>query len=232
MRAIIICAGEAARWGNYLNTAKHLVLIDGEPILYRLVRLLRDRGVTDIYIVSKDDPRYKVDGASQFVARLNYEENADADKFLSSKELWSKEGRTVVFYGDTYFTDEAIETIVSHEGKDWVLFCRPKASDITGSPWPECFAQSFYPHQIQQHEAALHRIACLYKQGRLKRCGGWEHYRVMAGINPKKRKEFGKRLIVIDDFTDDFDYPKDYDEFILRHNRANLPRGIDHATTR
>jgi hypothetical protein len=98
------------------------------------------------------------------------------------------------------------------------LFCRPKASIITGSPWPECFAQSFYPHQIAAHEEALHRIARLYKSGRLKRCGGWEHYRVMAGINPRKRKEFGGRMVVIDDFTDDFDYPKDYDTFILRYN--------------
>jgi choline kinase len=111
MRAVIIAAGEATRWGNYLNTPKHLIEIDGEPILHRTVRLLRLNGVTDIFVVSKDDPRYLIEGANQYIAKLNYENNADADKFLSSKNLWNTQGRTLVLYGDVYFTYAAMQTI-------------------------------------------------------------------------------------------------------------------------
>ena len=218
MRAIIICAGEAKRWANHLGVPKHLVPVDGEPILNRTVKLLEQNGVADIHIVSKDDPRYDVDGAEQYIPELNYAEHADADKFLSSKALWNREGRTVVFYGDVYFTQAAITVICHYAKTEWTLFCRPNKSSYTGSPWGECFAQSFYPHDIPKHETALHRIARLYKRGVINRCGGWEHYRAMIGLpdNKIRSKIFKRNFVEIDDFTDDFDYPEDYERFLAR----------------
>ena len=43
MRIVILCAGDATRWGGYLGLPKHLVPIHGEPLLHRTVRLLRTR---------------------------------------------------------------------------------------------------------------------------------------------------------------------------------------------
>lgn len=37
--AIVIAAGHATRWGDYRGTPKHLIEVDGEPILHRTVRL-------------------------------------------------------------------------------------------------------------------------------------------------------------------------------------------------
>lgn len=228
MRAIIICAGEAKRWGDYLGVPKHLIQINNEPLLHRTVRLLRENGTDEIYIVSKPDPRYWVPGTVQYKPELNYQSNADADKFLSSKSLWSDTGRTVVFYGDVFFTDEAMTTICSYEGREWTLFCRPKGSDYTGTPWGECFAQSFYPEHLRAHEAALHRIARLYKRRLINRCGGWEHYRAMIGLpdNKIRSKIMKENHVVINDFTDDFDYPEDYQRFIerykVRYTHANF----------
>lgn len=224
-RAIIICAGEATRWGNHLNTPKHLIEIEGERLLDRTVRLLNERGVEDVHVVVKaEDARYKVPGSKLYIAKLDYEKNADADKFLSSKKLWNKKGRTIVFYGDCYFTDEAMDTIIGHEPKDWVLFCRPGASRITGTKWGECFAQSFYPDQIAEHEAALYRIADLKKQGVIRRCGGWEHYRAMLGRGDQalNRHTMSDRYVEINDWTDDFDYPDDYETWIKRRSRVLL----------
>src|SRR6186713_615623 len=93
-RAIIICAGEASRWRNHRGVPKHLVVIEGERILDRMVRLLKARGVDDIHVVVKAAvPAYDVPGATQFPASLD-SKNGDADKFLSSKALWNKSGRT------------------------------------------------------------------------------------------------------------------------------------------
>lgn len=221
IKAIMICAGDATRWGGYMNTPKHLIEIEGERLLDRTVRLLKERGIREIYtVVKRITDEYYVKGAAQWVADLNPEENADADKFLSSKELWNKEGRTLVIYGDCYFTDEAMDTIVSHEGRAWHLFCRSQASEITGTPWGECFAQSFYPEDLERHEAALRRIAKLSKEGVIKRCGGWEHYRAMIGRSDAQLRKhvMGDCYTEINDWSDDFDYPKDYDEWKRRRS--------------
>ena len=222
-KAIIICAGEASRWGNYLNTPKHLITIEGERLLDRTVRLLRERGIEEIYTVVRSMTReYRVPGAAQYVAALDPEAHGDADKFLSSRDLWNKHGRTLVFYGDCYFTEEAMDTIIGFASREWTLFCRPQASEITGTPWGECFAHSFYPEDLERHENRLHYIIRLFKQGAINRLGGWEHYRAMTG---RSGEDVGKHVmtthyVTIDDWTDDFDYPKDLESWL--ENRKSL----------
>lgn len=222
MKAIIIAAGEASRWENHTGTPKHLVQIDNEPILYRTVRLLNEKNITDIHIVGPDDDRYKVPGSKLFLPKKN-KENVDADKFLNSEALWNNKGRTVVFYGDVYFTKKAIKRIVNYKGDNWVLFCRFGKSNFTGTPFGECFAQSFYPKDIKRHKMNLLRIAEEYKKGTIKRCGGWEHYRAMcnAPLSIEAHKDYGNS-IEIDDWTDDFDYPEDYDRFITLWNERSF----------
>jgi hypothetical protein len=218
--AIIICAGEGTRWGDYLGVPKHLIEVDGERILNRLVRLINKYAVEDtkIYVVARDhDKRYEVPGSTYYEADLN-PHNFDADKFLSSRALWNGQGRTVVFYGDCYFTDEAVKTIMEHEGADWLLFARFDKSDITGCPWGECFAQSFYPKDIDRHAVALYELVALLQKRVLDRCGGWEHYRMMNGIDPKIHEKKGG-FFEINDFTDDFDYPADFDRWLENYKK-------------
>lgn len=218
-KAIILCAGEGSRWNNYLNSPKHLINIEGERLLDRTVRLLVERGIKDIYIVVKEeDLRYSSKDAKNYVANIDYQENADADKFLSSKGLWNKNGRTLVVYGDCYFTEEAMDLIVNNPSQEWTLFCRPSRSKVTGSKWPECFVQSFYPADLESHELALHRIASLYKNKLISRCGGWEHYRAMIGLpdNLVQSSIMKDKFVEINDWTEDFDYPDDYEAWIKR----------------
>lgn len=227
-RAIIICAGDATRWGNYLGTPKHLIEIEGERLLDRTVRLLRERDIEEVYIVVKEITKaYHVEGAAQYVADLN-PDNVDADKFLSSRSLWNPDGRTIVLYGDCYFTDEAMDMITGYKPERWVLFCRPEASEITGTPYGECFAQSFYTKHHRKHEAKLHYIARLFKAGTISRCGGWEHYRAMTGRKGAdvEKHEMSTHYVEVNDWTDDFDYPDDYENWLRRrallHGEASI----------
>lgn len=225
-KAIILCAGEASRWGNHLNTPKHLIELEGEKLLHRTIRLLKDRGIDEIYTVVKDiTGTYYHPDSVQWVAKIDYENNADADKFLSSKDLWNDKGRTIVLYGDVYFTNEAIDTILSFSDKEWTLFAREGASSITGTPWGECFALSFYPKDHKRMEEMLHYIATLWKTGVIKRCGGWELYRAMTGRRDKKVRHphtITTNFVEINDFTEDFDRPEDLDMWLK--NRAKTKR--------
>ena len=43
--AILLCGGEATRWNNYLNSPKHLINIEGERLLDRTTRLIKEAGI-------------------------------------------------------------------------------------------------------------------------------------------------------------------------------------------
>lgn len=224
VKYIIICAGEATRWNNFMGTAKHFAVLNNEPILNRTIRLLDENNVApeDIYVVSKD---YSIDKVNNYHPKLN-KNNHDADKFLSSKDLWNKDGRTVILYGDVYFSEYAIKTIVNEPCEYWRIFCRPTPSEITGTPYGECFAVSFYPHDHKLAKANLKKLIYLYKGSLLNRIGGWEWARIMAGVPIKHLDEHQDMLpvyITIDDETDDLDFPEDYlrlEKTVLRLNKG------------
>jgi len=227
MRAIIIAAGEASRWKNHLGIPKHFAPVEDEPIIVRTVRLLKERNIKEIFIVGPDDDRYKIDGSTLYTP-VKEPENQDADKFLNSRNLWNNNGRTVVFYGDVFFTEDAMDSIVYSEELKWTLFCRFNASTLTGTKWGECFAQSFYPEDISIHKEKLYYIAELKRKNIIDRCGGWEHYRAMNGAVDKSVNEHRvyQKYFIIDDWTDDFDYPEDYDRFIKRWNKLKKQKRL------
>ena len=222
IRAILIAGGEGTRWKNYKNLEKHFAEVDGEPIIQRTVRLLKENGVDDIWIVAKTK-KYELGGTKLYIPKFT-PEYGDADKFLSSKELWNEDGRTIVFYGDVFFTERAMEKIINHRHRDWLLFARPFASDITGCDCGECFAQSFYHDHIDEHRKALYKLVEYYKTGRLDRIGGWEHYRIMIGLPEEiiHRQLIGDRFVEINDWTEDFDTPGQYKKFIERYEERNI----------
>lgn len=209
-RAIIIAAGEATRWNNYLGVAKHFIEIDGEKLIHRTVRLLKENGVDDIHIVANTND-YSINGANLYKPK-HTKRNDGVDKFLNSQDLWLDNGRTIVLYGDVYFTDEAMKTICEYNHRDWTLFARPYGSNVTGTPWGECFAQTFYEDHIPEHLRNLEKAVNLYQQKKIMKPSGWQHYRFMIGVPDHlvDRHWYGDRMIRIDDETDDFDTKEDY----------------------
>ncbi len=169
-----------------------------------------------------DDERYKIEGAKLFTPN-KIKKHGDMDKFLNSRELWSKGGRTLIFYGDVYFTNEAMDTIIDYPLSHYILHCRPFNSKLTGTPYGECFAISFYDHLNKEVEKQMLRAVRLFDEGIMNKLGGWEAYRMMLGdLLPEHMAGdhwlTGHNLNAINDWTDDFDIPRDYDRFI--ENRA------------
>lgn len=217
MVCIVIAAGEGTRWNNYLGKRKHFIEIDGETIITRTVRLAGQFS-SKVYVVGSSDD-FRINGSTLFRPELNPLDN-DADKFLNSASLWNQEGRTVVLYGDVYFSDDAMQRIMEFQPREWTLFARFGPSKLTGKRYGECFAQSFYPEHIVEHLAQLRNIVSARLKGKIKRCGGWEHYRSMERLPLEKHQRKG-RFVEIDDWTEDFDQPSDYDCWIaLRNGRV------------
>jgi hypothetical protein len=158
-KVLIIAAGDGSRWGNYLGVPKHLVNIEGEILLNRTCRQFL-RYSSDVVVVGPDD-RYSVQGTKLFIPDMS--ERRELDKFASSMSEWNEQGKTILVYGDVYFTDEAVEAIVSHVG-DWRYFCRSKASSITGKNCKEIFAISFDSADLKLFKKAITRANQIDKE--------------------------------------------------------------------
>lgn len=194
MKYIIMAAGEGKRWNNYLGIPKHLIKINGETLLGRTTRLLKENGIYD-YIITTDDERYKEYGKTM---KQSYND-CEIDRFEKVEES------VCYLYGDVYYTEEAIKTITETKTKDILFF---------GS-MVEIFAikvkdrSTFYQHK--------ERIKKLYQKGKIERCIGWEIYRSLNNI-PLTEHQLKKRYVIIEDDTDDIDYPSEYEEFIKKRS--------------
>jgi molybdopterin-guanine dinucleotide biosynthesis protein A len=204
-----MAGGKEQRWGRYLGVHKHLLKINGERLLDRTVRLLLERGARDITVVAKY-PEYDVPGADR-VYPLDLE-NGGA---VASRDFWSDRARTTVLFGDVYFTDEAMDRICAMMPSEFTAIGRSKASQITGCPYAEFFGFSLLPENHARVDASITRIKDALATGEIKSCGGWAIYRHLQGL-PLRKHRCRQNFLNINDFTEDFDVPEDYDRWIER----------------
>lgn len=205
-RVLILAAGEGSRWENYRGVQKHKLVIEGEVLIERTVRQFLKYS-SDVVVVGSDKS-YEVDGARCYIPPY-HPKWKDMAKFWSSRDIWSEE-RTVLVFGDVYFTDEAVETIMKDEG-EFTFFIRSKASNLTGKPWREIFGIAF---KGSSNEMLKARILEIIESSIAFRTGGWHLHKRLV-------HEFKNTFSVeIDDWTEDFDFPVDIDRW--EENRGKL----------
>jgi hypothetical protein len=215
---IIVSAGEGKRWGNYLGVDKSNVVVEGkEPIINRTVRQVKSHG-SNLHIISN---LVKVAKIKTKKPKNNPDWN-EANKMFSSMPYWNKEGRTIILFGDTYFTDEAMNKVMGYDQPGFCIFGRPFGSQLTGKPYGEIYAISFYPENKEQLLFALERVSKLEERGVIQKANVWAVYRAMLKLPDDLMNEHivGSKFINIDDWTEDFDYPHDYENFMTNWKKS------------
>jgi hypothetical protein len=199
-KAIIPIGGQGSRWNNHTGVPKYKAEVDGEPILDRTIRLLRQYDVEATLIK---------DGETTY---------GDIDKIYSSRKKWSKDDKTVILFGDTFFTDEAMEKIMTNQSTKWTVYGRVMGSPFTGKEYGELYGVSFYPESIGHMVECIERVAKLHDRGAIDSANLWALYRAMHNFpDDLMNSHFaGTDFVEINDFTEDFDWPQDYDKFIER----------------
>lgn len=210
-RVIIAAGGEGTRWNNFHNMPKHLITINGETLLSRIYRQFSDF-TDDIVIISSDD-RYHIDGASLEAPMLG--DWLDFGKIYSSSHLWSDE-RTIIVFGDVYFTDDAVKTIMLNQDQ-YKFFMRKGPSKYTGKGHKEIFAFAFNGGMNEKIKKHIHDLVDKKQGG----AGAWRLYLHMHNIAHSRDYFKGDGYIEINDWTDDFDYPED----LLRWQKMRLKFG-------
>lgn len=205
IKAVILAAGTGKRWNNYLGIPKQMVPIGGEPLMLRTIRQLKERGFESVVTVPRIDYYGKIP-AEQVVGI----DEIEIDKFLNAKDY----AGVIFFWGDVYFTDRAMDTITKSK-HDFRFFGRKGRSNITGKKWGEVFAVKTNGMMLKKAEELRAMVP------RLKRCATWELYRLICGY-PLNKHIVGDNFTEINDLTDDFDYPCDYDNWIKHGDKTSL----------
>ena len=229
MRFIITCSGRQERWGNYLDVPKHLVPIDDEPLLHRTVRLIKKfTDDADIYVMAFD-PRYDVPGTTRYEPKYDtieeIEEHFNSPAIYASRKIWSPDDQTIILFGDTFFTESAMRRICNKRlSEGYIFFGRAESSFVTNCPWGELWGVTF-THKFQKDFlSAIISVRTLRDEGTIKKWRGWEIYRYLQGLNLKSH-DIGDNFYEINDFTEDFDFPRDYRNWIRKWEDLKVEEG-------
>lgn len=213
-KAIILAAGESKKWGNYLGIPKHLIPIKGEPLIHRTQRLLKENKVKDIVVVceNKNYPKY-VANYSKF-AEPKIADRSWIQEWDGSRHLWNTDGKTMILYGDCYFTEELIKQMCKDKAEPWHAWARWSGSKITGKGYDEMFGWCFMPQHHEELDEARQRAIDLVNSKKWWRCLGWEVYRSAVGL---PIAQYGGREEIHamhwHDESDDFDKPEEWEKW-------------------
>lgn len=189
MRYVIMADGKGNRWNNFHDIPKHFIKIDGETLLERTVRLVHERDRDASIYITSHDPRYEVKGATRYEPLHNV---LEIDRF--TEELI--DDNVVFLYGDTFYSEEAMDTIVDTPAKDLMFFGNERSIVAIKIKDGDLF---------RQH---VNYVRLLFTYGEIDTCKGWQVYQSYAGL-PYNRKQMGKNYVYIQDRTRDFNTPGD-----------------------
>ncbi len=190
MKYIIMADGKGTRWNNYHNIPKHLIEIDGETLLARTVRLLRENDARPDIVITSHDPRYEVPGARRYEPQNNH---LEIDRF--TEELIADD--VCFLYGDTFYSESVIQKIADTPAEKLLFFGNERSIVAIKVADGALF---------RQH---VDRVRALFLAGKIEKCIGWQVYQSFEGL-PFGEKTIAADYILIQDGTEDFNSPADY----------------------
>ena len=208
---VIIMAG-----GKYHKFKKHKALteINGEVLVERTIRLLKENGIKEWYISTNNPDFDKYDENGNIIHHKN---TFEALEDGSIKGYWLDayyipEGKTIYLHGDVYYTEEAIKKILNYEAKENTFIGNEIARNPDHLNWGEPFGWIIVnPEKFRKD---IEDTKKLQDEGKLERgyAISWELYRVMNGYDPNYMLINDNNYLVINDLTIDVDEPYQIEE--------------------
>lgn len=203
---IVMCGGQY----DLFKKPKQLTEINGEPLLERTLRLLRDNGIQNYYI-SATDPIFDKYG------RILRHENSY--KVVDGKidgywldAYYPTDKPTIYLHGDVYYTKDAIKKILNYDAKENTFIGNKLALNEEHHNWGEPFGYIVVDQKKFRED--IDKTKKLQDEGKLERgyAISWELYRVQNGYDPNYMLVNLDNYLVIDDETIDVDEPSQIEE--------------------
>ena len=241
MEYIIMCGGTYPKF----KTPKQLLKVNGEVLVERTIRLLRENDITDI-AVSTNDERFNYldvellhDKDNQFLYWGENENKLSKNSWL--RAYYPVNEPVCYLHGDVYFSDEAIKTIVETPVKDTMFFCVADYQDIPNKDIRSAGGREPLAYKVENYKLFRDAVDDLLKmvdEGKFKNsfCGAisWNVYRYLNGLDLGfNAKWYGDindifkskgNYIIINDYTNDVDDEKDVAkiEKYLKYKEGNM----------
>jgi len=195
-RYIIYCALRGDDWKE--KQARHLMPIGQNPLIAETAK--------KIHSIDKDAEIYTVMEKSQpvnihyckLVQVIKNEKYGTIDSFITTSDLWNKEGKTICVMGDTYFSENAISTIASNTDKGTIFFGRKGWHKLGVTNRNSIFGYSF---DKDSHDTL--------KESMMNTVNNSENIGTLK-IKDIMRECKTSKWVTIDDMTQDLDIVNDY----------------------
>ena len=187
---------------------RQLIEINGEKLIERTIRLLKENGVKDIIVTAKDK-RFDNLGVEKYVPINNtYDYKTEKGYFLDMFPVELMNEPVCFIWGDVYFSEKAIKTIVETETNSTLFFCSYENKCINYiKKWDEPFAYKVV--DIELFKKHIKIVKKLYDEKVTWRHPiVWELYRSINGLDVNTHN-LTENYKVINDITCDIDDMED-----------------------
>lgn len=203
IKIVIMCGGYYEQW----ETPKQLQIVNGERIVERTIRLLKENGIKDIVITS-NNPQFDELGVPRLEHENSYRyENGKLNGYWLDAfyPKFRKNQKATFIFGDVYFTEDAIKEIVKE--REGNVLIGSAGALITNRVWGEPYA--YVVNDMGEFYDGIKAVKKLQDEGKTNRVPiVWELYRYLNGIDVNEHRVKPETYIAIDDDTDDADTPQ------------------------
>lgn len=202
MKYIIMCGGKYCRW----QMPRQFTEINGEKIISRTIRLLRDEGIKDIAI-SATDERFNYFGVPVLEHNNDFDVTPDETKGTWVSAFYPTEEPACYLMGDVVFSPHAIQTIILTQTKEIEFFASaPPFHPSYIKQWAEPFG--FKVCNQKRFREAIDFIKSNINSGLFVRHPiAWELWQVINNENARQINY--ANYTAINDYTCDVDSPGD-----------------------
>ena len=194
---------------------RQLTEINGETLVGRTVRLLKENGIKDI-IITAHDKRFDNQGAKRYEPLYNDYIPGDPKTYWLNGYPRELLNEPVCFIcGDVYFSEDAIKTIVETPTDSTLFFCTyNNKSPLYIKHHDEPLAYKVYDYELFKQKIdetkALKDAGVCCREPVV-----WELYRVINGQYVNEHK-MTKNYVAINDISCDIDSYRDIEELLKR----------------
>lgn len=203
MKYIIMCGGNYPKW----ETPRQLLEVNGEAIVARTIRLLRENGIEDIAISTNNDvfARFGVPLLRHDNDYTGYKYNECTGSWYNA--FYPMDEPVTYLFGDVFYSPAAIRTIIEYQTDDIMFFASayPFAQE-----YPKWFEEPFAFKVVDtdRFHISLRKVKQIEARGGFNRKPiAWEVWNVCRGGNPNEIQP--RSFVVINDYTCDIDGPNE-----------------------
>lgn len=194
---------------NLFKTPKQLLEVNGEALIERTIRLLKENDVTDI-IITSHDKRFDRFGVERYEPLHNdYDVAHNKGYWLDGYPIELLNEPICFLFGDVYYSEDAIRHIVNEDTDSTLFFCSYENKDAKYiKKFDEVFA-----YKVVDYELFKNKIAEVKEKKDKGLCDReplpWELYRCINNHEDINEHKLTDNYYIINDETCDVDVLED-----------------------